>query len=207
MGMAHSARPRFTFTEYVWLDEMAGVKHEFLAGQAWAMAGGSPAHAGIAANISRLIGNALTGRPCRVFSSDLRVRVKETGLGTYPDVTVICGKLEIDPEDPKKQTALNPMVIVEVLSPSTEDYDRGEKLGHYKQVESLREVMLVAHDRHEVEVVRREDDGSWSRHIARDGDVVALARRSDASWQWPPSTKIRWLPYSPPTAAAMVARK
>jgi Uma2 family endonuclease len=118
-----------------------------------------------------LIGNALVGKPCRVYSSDLRVRA-ETGLGTYPDVTVICGTLELDPEDPKKLTATNPVVLVEVLSPSTEDYDRGEKLGHYKHIRSLQEVVFVAHDRQEVEVVRRETDGSWSRHVARDGELV-----------------------------------
>ncbi len=96
------------------------------------------------------------------------MRVQATGLGTYPDVTVICGHLELDPEDPKKHTALNPRVLVEVLSPSTEDYDRGEKLGHYKKIPAVSEIVLVAHDRHEVEIVRREADGSWSREIARE---------------------------------------
>lgn len=74
----------------------------------------------------------------------------------------------------QKQTAINPRMIVEVLSPATEDYDRGEKLGHYKKIPSLVEVMLVAHDRHEVEIVRRESDGSWSREIARASDVARL---------------------------------
>ena len=97
-----------------------------------------------------------------------------TGLGTYPDVTVICDRLELDPEDPKGHTAINPRVLVEVLSPSTEDYDRGEKLGHYKQIPALAEIVLVAHDCREVEVVRREADGSWSRSIARDGDIAVL---------------------------------
>src|SRR5439155_18899105 len=100
--------------------------HEFLDGVVWPMAGGSPDHAGIAANVARLLGNQLAGQPCRVFTSDLRVRVKATGLGTYPDVTVICGQLEFDPEDPKRHTVTNPRMIVEVLSPSTEEYDRGE---------------------------------------------------------------------------------
>jgi Uma2 family endonuclease len=138
------------------------------------MSGGTPEHAGVTATIGRLLGNALEGRPCRVFSPDLRVRVRATGLGTYPDVTVICGSIQFDPEDPKQRTALNPVVLVEVLSPSTEDYDRGEKLGQYKQIESLREVVLVAHDRREVEVVRREADGSWSRHVATENDAFRL---------------------------------
>jgi Uma2 family endonuclease len=89
-------------------------------------------------------------------------------------VTVICSKVELDPADSKQHTALNPKLIVEVLSPSTEDYDRGEKLGNYKQIPSLLEVVLVAHDRPEVEVVRREADGSWSRHIARESGAVRL---------------------------------
>lgn len=97
------------------------------------MAGGSPEHAAITANVTRLLGNALEGRPCRVYSPDLRVRVQATGLATglatYADVTVVCGRLELDPEAPKRHPVLNPKVLVEVPSPSTEDYDRGEKLG------------------------------------------------------------------------------
>jgi Uma2 family endonuclease len=125
--------------------------------------------------VTRLLGNALAGKPCRVFSPDLRVRVLATGLGTYADVTVIRGAIELDPADAKGHTAVNPRVLVEVLSPSTEDYDRGDKLGNYKQIPSLEEVLLIAHDRREVEIVRREADGSWSRQIARDTDSVRLA--------------------------------
>jgi Uma2 family endonuclease len=125
-------------------------------------------------NVGTLLSNALRGKPCRTYSSDLRVRVRETGLATYPDVAVICGAIELDPDDPKKQTAINPRVVVEVLSPSTEDYDRGEKLGHYKRIPSLAEVVLIAHDRHEIEIVRREADGSWSREIAREDGVAHL---------------------------------
>jgi Uma2 family endonuclease len=125
-------------------------------------------------NIATLLGNALRGKPCRTYSSDLRVRVEETGLGTYPDLAVICGPVQLDPHDSRGQTVVNPRVLVEVLSPSTEDYDRGEKLGHYKRIPSLAEVMLAAHDRREVEIVRREPDGTWSREIARQGDVAHL---------------------------------
>lgn len=173
--MVSAPHHRFEFAEYLQLEEDGGIKHEFLEGRVFAMSGGSPEHAAITSNIGRLIGNALAGRPCQVFSPDLRVRVLATGLGTYPDVTVVCGAIELDPSDPKQHTITNPIVLVEVLSPSTEDYDRGEKLGHYKLIASLQEVVLVAHDRKEVEVVRRENDGSWSRHVAGDGGVVALA--------------------------------
>jgi Uma2 family endonuclease len=173
--MTQAARQRFTFQDYLSLEDVSAVKHEFLDGQVWAMAGGTPEHAAICVNVSTLLSNATRGKPCRVFSSDLRVRVKPTGLGTYPDVSVVCGALEIDAEDTKGRTVSNPRVIVEVLSPSTEDYDRGEKLGHYKQIASLEEVLLVAHDRRELEVVRREADGSWSRHVAGAGESVRLA--------------------------------
>lgn len=90
-------------------------------------------------------------------------------------MTVICGQVERDPEDSKGHTALNPFVIVEVLSPSTEIYDRGEKLAHYQTMPALQEVLFVAHDQRAVEIVRREADGTWSRHTVPDGGVVRLA--------------------------------
>jgi len=173
--MAQSAHHHFTFDEYVVLEEDSGVRHEFLGGQVWAMSGGSPEHAAVIMNVGALLSAALRGKPCRTYSSDLRVRVQATGLGTYPDVSVICGKLELDPADPKAHTAINPCVLVEVLSPSTEDYDRGEKLGHYKKIPTVNEIMLVAHDRQEVEIVRREADGTWSREIAHAGEVARLS--------------------------------
>jgi Uma2 family endonuclease len=166
---------RLSFEDYLRIEEDSTTKHEFVGGQVFAMPGGTPEHAGVTANITSLLTIALRGKPCRVFSPDLRVRVQATGVGTYADVTVICGQIELDPQDPKGHTALNPKLLVEVLSPSTEDYDRGEKLGGYKLIPSLHEVVLVAHDRREVEVVRREEDGSWSREIANDGGVVRLA--------------------------------
>jgi len=153
----------FTIGGYVRLEQETGVKHELLAGQVWAMAGGSREHALVSANVCALLSRALRNKRGAVHSSDLRIGVKATGLFTYADVTVICGRVEIDFADPTGQTVTNPRVLVEVLSPSTEDYDRGEKLGNYKQIPSLEEVLLVAHDRQEVEIVRREPDGTWSR--------------------------------------------
>jgi Uma2 family endonuclease len=175
--MALPARQRFTFDEYLVLEEIAEVKHEFLGGEVWAMAGGSPEHAAIIGNVTTLLNVQLCGQRCRVHTTELRVRVKATGLGTYPDVTV-CGRLERDPDDRTGHTATNPRVIVEVLSPSTEDYDRGEKLSHYQAIESLQEVVLVAHDRHEIEVVRREPGGTWSRHVYGPGQAARLTALS-----------------------------
>lgn len=173
--MPRAAHRVFTFGEYVLLEQDSRTKHEFLDGHVWAMAGGTPEHAAVAMNVAASLHNALRGKPSRAYSSDLRVRVQATGLATYPDASIVCGPVKLDPEDPKGQTVVNPRLIVEILSPSTEDYDRGEKLGHYKQIASLAEIVLVAHDRRELEIVRREDDGSWSREIVRDDQVARLA--------------------------------
>lgn len=155
------------------LEAISPVKHEFLSGQVWAMAGGTPDHAGVAVNVSTSLTNQLRERPCRVFGSDLRVRVQATGLATYPDVSVVCGSLEFDPQDAGRNTVINPVVIVEVLSPSTEDYDRGEKLAHYKSVASLAAIVLIAHDEHRIEHWRRVDE-RWTLEVAGAGGVVEL---------------------------------
>jgi len=171
-GMSAARDVRVTRAEYAALERSSNVKHEYLDGTIYAMAGGTPEHAAIAMNIGILLGTQLRDRPCRVYSSDLRVRVLETGLETYPDVSVVCGKEERHPEDDLAVT--NPIVLVEVLSPSTEAYDRGEKLRHYKHISSLREVILVDHREKLVEVHHREEDGSWTRHQATPGGAVKL---------------------------------
>jgi Uma2 family endonuclease len=160
---------RYTYREYLALEEGSNVRHEFLAGEIYAMAGGSPEHAAICANVSTALNVQLRGKGCRVHSSDLRIRVLETGLATYPDVTVICTRAEIDPEN--KQTVVNPKVLVEVLSPSTATYDRGEKLAHYQRIPSLDEVVLVAYDERLIEVWRRGEGGAWTRSEARAGAI------------------------------------
>ncbi len=163
----------FTYAEYVALEAASNLKHEFREGQIYAMAGGSPEHAALAAAVTRLLGNHLAGRPCRVYSSDLRVRVPATGLATYPDVSVVCGLLARDPGD--RNTVTNPTLLVEVLSPNTEAYDRGGKFDHYRQLAALREYLLVAQDERRLELRRREADGSWSTFVAGDGEAVPLA--------------------------------
>lgn len=174
--MAEPAHHRFSFDEYLLLEDDSGIKHEFLDGQVWAMSGGSPDHAATAGNVLTLLNVQLSGKKCRVFTSDLRIRVVATGLGTYPDVSVVCGRLEFDPQDSKQHTVVNPRVLVEVLSPLRRaPYDRGEKLRHYQAIPALDEIVLVAHGRREIEIVRREPDGSWSRHVARDGEVAHLS--------------------------------
>jgi len=169
-SVAEPARQTFSFEAYLDLEQVSPVKHEFLDGQVWAMAGGTPDYAAVSVNVSTLLSAGLRGRPCRVYSSDLRVRVLATGLGTYPDVTVVCGGPEFDAEDRKQQTVTNPRVIVEVLSPSTAIYDRGEKLTHYQQIPSLEEIALITHDEKRVDVFRRSAEG-WTLHSVTAGSV------------------------------------
>ncbi|MFO7562460.1 MAG: Uma2 family endonuclease [Enhygromyxa sp.] len=147
-------------------------KHEWIDGEVFAMAGGTLEHARLQAAIARLLGNALQGRPCVVLSSDARVRSRATNIATYTDVTVVCGKLETDSED--SDAATNPTVIVEVLSPSTEAYDRGTKADHYRQIPSLREYVLVSQDAARIEVFRRAEGGNWIFSVARAGDSLTL---------------------------------
>lgn len=175
--MLQAARQRFTFAEYVRLEEHGSTKHEFLAGEVWAMAGGSPTHAALAANLIAALTNGLAGRPCRVYTSDLRIRAP-SGLATYPDVTVICGRVETDPEDPTAHTVTNPAALFEVLSSSTEAYDRGEKLAQYKAIASVHTIGLVAHDAQRVEVwTRAESDGRWELAIHQAGQASETAER------------------------------
>jgi Uma2 family endonuclease len=162
---------RYTYAEYLDLEEASNSKHEFLDGEIYAMAGGTPEHAALAAALTIAVGSSLRGGPCRAYSSDLRVRVLATGLATYPDLTVICGPLETDPDS--RVTAVNPTLLAEVLSDSTEDYDRGEKLDHYRQIPSLQECLLISHREKSIERWRRSG-GSWERTVAGAGDLLEL---------------------------------
>lgn len=155
------------------LEQYANLRHEYLDGHIWAMAGGTPEHARIASRINAALVTQLRDRPCAVYSSDARVRVKATGLDTYPDVTVVCGGEQRDAGDPLALT--NPVALVEVTSDSSEPYDRGEKFDHYKQMTSLREFVVVSHREISVEVFRRGDDGTWRRvEHGRAGGRVSL---------------------------------
>jgi Uma2 family endonuclease len=138
------------------------------------MAGGTPAHAELAAAIVRLLGNALLGH-CSVFSSDLKVRIEPTDFTTFPDATVVCGTRQLSSVD--RNAVVNPTMLVEVTSPSSEDYDRGEKLSQYKQLSSLRAVLLVSHRRPQVTVVERTRDG-WQERELRAGEQVVLVAPS-----------------------------
>ncbi len=154
-----SAQPQSYYTpeEYLALERAAEYKSEYLDGAIFAMSGTSMRHNAIAFNIARRLGNELEERPCQVYTSDVRVRVTASGLYTYPDVSVVCGPQEV--ADDQADTLLNPALIFEVLSPSTEKYDRGEKFAHYWRLPSLTDYVLVAQDQLRVEHFQRQGNG------------------------------------------------
>lgn len=163
---------RYSYRDYVELEEDSTIRHEFLDGEIVAMAGGTPEHSAMAAEVIGQLREQIHAGRCRVFSSDLGVRVLATGLATYPDASVVCGKTERDPDKPTNVT--NPTVLVEVTSDSTEAYDRGQKLEHYKRIPQLGAVVIVSHREPLLETWTREADGSWSRREARAGQTADL---------------------------------
>ncbi len=160
-----------TYADYLTAERVAQVKHEYLRGQVWAMAGGTIEHGRLAMAIGNALSNALRGKPCVVLSSDVRVRIEATDRTTYPDVTVVCGPRAVSADD--NDAIVNPVVLVEVLSDSTEADDRGEKFAHYRRLASLREYVLVSQHERRIEVFRREGD-HWSLYEAAAGDTIQL---------------------------------
>src|SRR5689334_24876013 len=156
--MSLQPKTRYSVQEYLRLEAETREKHEYLDGEISAMGGASEAHNLIVLNVGAELRNQLRGRPCRVYPSGLRVKVSPTGLYTYPDLTVVCGQPEF--EQPG-ETLLNPGVIIEVLSESSEAYDRGNKFGHYRTLESLSDYLLVAQDKPLVEHYSRQSGGRW----------------------------------------------
>ena len=155
-----SAVPKLiTPEQYLVQERAAAFKSEFLRGEVFAMAGGSPNHSLIAANFVGACWQSLKGKPCKVFTSDLRVKVNVSGLYTYPDASIVCGELQFD--DAQKDTLTNPTVLIEVLSESTEKYDRGAKSGHYRQIAALQEIVLISQDEPLVERFTRQANGGW----------------------------------------------
>lgn len=152
--------PRLTPAEYLARERAATYRSEYFDGEMFAMAGGSPRHSLICANVMRELGNGLKRRPCAVYDSNLRVQVSATGLYTYPDASVICGPLEFD--DKHRDTVVNPTLLIEVLSESTEAYDRGKKFGHYRQIPALREYLLASQEEPKIERFLRNQDGTWT---------------------------------------------
>lgn len=166
--MSTVRRYRHTYADYLELERASPLKLEFSDGEIFAMAGGTPEHGALAMQLVRLISGSLAAE-CVVYSSDVKVRVAATDLSTYPDLSIVCGPIERAPDDPNAVT--NPRFLIEVTSPSTEDYDRGDKLSQYKQLPSLEAILLVSHRRRQVTVVSREGQ-TWREREVRPGERV-----------------------------------
>ncbi len=169
--MATQPLTPLTAEEYLAIEEQADYKSEYCNGEMFAMAEATVNHNLLAFQLAGLLGQQLRGKPCRGMSSDMRVHVPATNLYAYPDMTIVCGPLRTE-----KNSLLNPTVIVEVLSPTTEGYDRGRKFDHYRTIESLSQYVTVAQDRMQVLVHTRTPDGHWLLTSAtRREDTIELA--------------------------------
>jgi Uma2 family endonuclease len=170
-----SAAPerRLTYVEYAAGEEASLRKHDYVQGAVFAMAGGTPEHAALVLAVGGSLYLQLRGKPCRAYSSDLRVRIKASDVGTYPDISVVCGEVVRDEEDPN--SVLNPTVIVEVLSDGTERYDRGDKFGHYRRIQTLKEYVLISQHAQLIERHVRNDDNSWTMTAFGPGSSATLA--------------------------------
>ncbi len=170
MSTVPRLRHHYTHAEYLTYERDSGMKHEFDDGEILAMAGGSRRHNALASRVSAAL-EARRRPGCVAFQSDQKVRILATGPSTYPDASLVCGPIEGDPADPTGATITNPSVIVEVLSPPTEEADRGAKWQHYQQIAALQEYVLVSQGAARVETYRRLPNGSWEYRDTQQGTV------------------------------------
>lgn len=171
MGDA-AARMRMTEEEYLAFERASDEKHEFADGEIFAMAGGTFEHSTVAQGIGGVLRAALQGRRCTVQNSDMKVYIPSTGRYVYPDAVVVCGRPEF--RDDNRDVLLNPRVVVEVLSPTSEAYDRGDKFANYRSIPSLKQYVIVSQDKPYIEVYTRQDDGAWGLRDYGAGQTAAL---------------------------------
>jgi len=170
--MAVSVKRKWTVDEYLAFEREREIRHEYFDGEIFAMSGAGPAHVDIRTNTQTSLVIQLRGRPCKVNDQDMRVKTA-SGLYTYPDISVVCGERAFN--DDKPPSLLNPTVIVEVLSPSTESYDRGDKFRHYRSIPSFREYVLISSTHQQIEHFARTADDSWRITVADAPDgAIAL---------------------------------
>src|ERR1035437_7016085 len=169
--MSTLSKPFLSPEEYLAIERKAEYKSEYYHGEMFAMSGVSRKHDRIATQLAFLIAQHLRGKRCEDFSANMRVRATASGLYTYPDLSVACEEPQF--ADVQVDTLTNPTLLVEILSPSTEDYDRGKKAKLYRAIPSLQELLIIAQDSYEVELYRRQADGSWSLMEAK-GNTVHL---------------------------------
>ena len=168
------ARYRFSYGEYLAYERDSAMKHEYDGGEIIAMAGGSLRHNALASRISAAL--EVARRPdCVAFQSDQRIRILATGKATYPDASMVCGPIDRDPADLTGATITNPTLIIEVLSPTTEQHDRGDKWQHFQLIPSLQEYVLVSQSHARVERYRRLATGGWEYHDVTDGTVQLVS--------------------------------
>jgi Uma2 family endonuclease len=167
---------RMTIAEYLDFESAAEEKHEYVDGHLINMSGGSEPASLIATNVMRELGNALKGKPCRVYDSNLKVRPGKKLRYRYPDALVICGPTVFDEDDKRRHTVLNPKLIVEVLSPSTELTDRGEKFADYRSIDDFEEYVLVSQAEPMIETFYRQPDGTWLFDAKTGLDAVTRLR-------------------------------
>jgi len=173
--MSAVPKPSFTVAEYLAIENAAEFRSEYYDGEMFAMAGASIPHNLICMNLTLAVGTQLKGKPCRPIGSDQRVKIQRKGLFTYPDLLIVCGELQIAPDDP--MSILNPTALVEILSPTTAGYDRGRKFHSYRLIPSLKEYVLISQDEPLCESYFRRDDGNWEYAIF-EGLETALEFRS-----------------------------
>lgn len=170
--MKHAVLTRLSEQDYLQGEAASPIRHEYVAGEVFAMAGGSKAHNIISLNVAMLLRNALRGSGCQTFIADMRVQVAAQSSYYYPDVVVTCAPDDLAADAPGNFIA-QPCLIVEVLSPTTEAIDRREKMLAYRHIESLREYVLVDQERRWVEVYRRVESG-WVADLYSPGDTITL---------------------------------
>ncbi len=171
--MAAEPQTLRTPAEYLALERRSALKHEYVAGELFAMGGASFRHNVIMTNTLMSLGAQLRARPRIVLPSDMRVKIEPLGVYTYPDLTVVCGEPRL--EDDEQDTLLNPTVIVEILSPSTERYDRGRKFQRYRPIPSFQEYLLIAQDACGIDHYIRQPDNSWNlTTFDRQEDTIVL---------------------------------
>ena len=167
--MQHAFKPRLTADDYLSGELTSDIRHEYVDGEVYAMAGAGEAHNLIALNVASFLRSHARGGPCRVFISDMKLHVATWKAFYYPDVMVVC-----DPDDAQTYYKQSPSLVVEVLSPSTESIDRREKMLAYRTLPSLREYLLIAQDKRQLELYRRADDGDWLLAVRAETGAVQL---------------------------------
>ncbi len=157
--MSAAPKHKWTVEEYLTFERDSEIRHEYLDGEVFAMAGASENHILVTVNTLASLGTQLRKRPSKVYATAMRVKVKKTGLYTYPDVVIVCDTPQFNDDTPA--SLLNPTLIIEVLSATTENYDRGKKFQHYRKLDSLKEYVLIAQDSPRIEHYVRQNDGRW----------------------------------------------